>query len=299
MLKNKKKRFNIINNIKTNTADLTRKEKFIIIAKLMAFLFIIIGLPLIIIIFYRDIFFNTKSLRHLLTSFSNNKFEAFIVLILTQITQIIISIIPGQPIQIAASYTFGFWGGLLITLTGAILGTIVTYMLASFLGRSAMRIIFGKDKINEYSKKLNNRKSYLIIFILYLIPGIPKDSVSYIAGISEIKLRPFIYLSTLGRIPGVAGSLLLGYFSKTHNYEGLAIVSVIAILIFGVSIYRRKEIAEWIDSVEEKGDRMEELDREYRLKIKNINKERREKKRKIEIDIENKNRKIDMNDKKE
>ncbi len=92
---------------------------------------------------------------------------------------------------------------------------------------------------------------------------------------------------------------MLGYFSKTHNYEGLAIVSVIAILIFVVSIYRRKEIAEWIDSVEEKGDRMEELDREYRLKIKNINKERREKKRKIEIDIENKNRKIDMNDKKE
>ena len=115
-----------------------------------------------------------------------------------------------------------------------------------------MHIIFGKDKIDKYSQKLNNRRSYLIIFLLYLIPGIPKDSISYIAGISEIKLRPFIYISTLGRIPGVAGSLLFGYFTKTKNYQGLVVISILALVIFVISIYRRKEIAQWVDSIQEK-----------------------------------------------
>lgn len=290
MFNKKNSRLNIINNIKDNTKGLSVKEKLIIMSKLVLFLFIIVVLPLIVILFYRDIFFNSKSMRNLLTTFADNKLEAFIVLLLVQIIQIIICIIPGQPIQIAASYTFGFWGGFLITLIGSILGTIITYMLASFLGKSAMHIIFGKEKIEEYSKKLNNRKSYLIIFILYLIPGIPKDSVSYIAGISEIKLRPFIYLSTLGRIPGVTGSLLFGYFSKTHNYQGLIVISVLAILIFIISIYRRKEIAEWVDSIQEKEDRIEELDKEYRSKKKLILKEHRDKRREIEKEIESRKR---------
>lgn len=247
-----KNRSNLINNIKINTEGLSKKEKLIILIKLMFFLFIIIGLPLIIIVFYRDLFFNQKSLSDFLTSFSSNKFEAFLFLILMQIIQIVICIIPGQPIQIAASYTLGFWAGLIATLIGAVLGTIITYILASFLGKSVMHILFGKEKIDKYAKKLNSRRSYLIIFLIYLIPGIPKDSVSYIAGVSEIKLRPFIYISTIGRIPGVAGSLLFGYFTKTKNYEGLIVLSVISLLIFIMSIYRRKEIAEWVDSIQEK-----------------------------------------------
>lgn len=247
-----KKRLNIINNIKDNTKGLSSKEKLIIMIKLLAFLFIIIGLPLIIVHFYKDVFFNAKSMKNLLSSFSNNKVAAFIILILLQIIQIIICIIPGQPIQITASYTFGFWVGLIISVIGAVLGTIITYLLASFLGKSVMHIIFGKDKIDKYSQKLNSRRSYLIIFLLYLIPGIPKDSISYIAGISEIKLRPFIYISTLGRIPGVAGSLLFGYFTKTKNYQGLVVISILALVIFVISIYRRKEIAQWVDSIQEK-----------------------------------------------
>lgn len=290
-MKNKKLKFNFIENVKEHTKELSRSQRITVFVKLLLFLFIIIGLPIVMFVFYRNTFFNVKSLAHLPKTFTDNKFEAFGVLILMQILQIIVCVIPGQPIQMASSYTFGFWGGLIITIIGAVLGTIITYCLASFLGKSAMRLIFGKEKINEYSKKLNNRKAYLLIFIIYLIPGIPKDSISYIAGISEIKLRPFVYMSTLGRIPGVAGSLLIGYFSKTHNYQGIAVVVVIALILFGVSIYRRREIAAWVDSVEEKGDRMEEIDREYWNKRKEIYLEHKKKKIEIEKEIENKNRK--------
>lgn len=290
-MKKKKFNFNLIESVKNNTKELSRSQCIVVLFKLLVFLFIIIGLPLIMFIFYRNTFFNVKSLSHLPSTLADNKFEAFGVLILMQILQIIVCVIPGQPIQMASSYTFGFWGGLLITIIGAVLGTIITYCIAAFLGKSAMRLIFGREKINKYSKKLNNRKSYLLIFIIYLIPGIPKDSVSYIAGISEIKLRPFVYMSTLGRIPGVAGSLLIGYFSKTHNYQGMVVVVLIALITFVISIYRRKDIAAWVDSVEEKGDRMEEIEKEYRAQRKKMYLEHKRRKIEIEKEIENKNRK--------
>ena len=146
---------------------------------------------------------------------------------------------------------YGVIGGYCISIIGAIIGCLITYRLAHFLGVDAMHIIFGEEKVRNYMKKLNSGKALTIVFLIYLVPGIPKDLMSYIAGISNIELKPFLLVSTLGRSPGIMGSLLIGYFWAGKNYIGIGIVAVIMLLLFGWCIRNRERIVKKIEEYED------------------------------------------------
>lgn len=146
---------------------------------------------------------------------------------------------------------YGVIGGYCISIIGAIIGCLITYRLAHFLGVDAMHIIFGEEKVQNYMKKLNSGKALTIVFLIYLVPGIPKDLMSYIAGISNIELKPFLLVSTLGRSPGILGSLLIGYFWARKNYIGIGIVAVIMLLLFGWCVRNRERIVEKIEEYED------------------------------------------------
>lgn len=220
------------------------KKKDII--KLIILVFILIGIPMLLYIFSNGNLFNKNYLSNIMKNFKNNKFLEIFILILFQILQIIICILPGQPIQLYASYHNGILGGFLISITGAIIGTFITFNIANLLGKDAIKSIFNETKVEKYMKKLSHDKVYTIIFIIYLVPGFPKDLISYLAGISEIKIKPFLILSTIGRIPGLLGSLLVGNFLAKKNYIGIIILSIIVVIIFLISYFKKDAIMKLI-----------------------------------------------------
>ncbi len=106
-------------------------------------------------------------------------------------------------------------------------------------------------------RKLNSRRAYVIIFLIYLIPGIPKDFTSYIAGISNIKIKPFIFISILGRSPGILESLLFGMFLAHRNYLGIAFLIIVSIIIMLFCYIKRDLLLKFIDSYEDSEDSLE------------------------------------------
>ena len=104
---------------------------------------------------------------------------------------------------------WGFWLGYLYSLIGALIGSVLTYYIARILGHDAMHLIFGEEKIKKWLVHLNSKKAVIIVFFIFLIPGVPKDLCNYVAGLSEIKLKPFLIESLIGRSPGMMGSLLI------------------------------------------------------------------------------------------
>ena len=106
--------------------------------------------------------------------------------------------------------------------------------------------------MSYYIERLNSKKMYAIVFFLYLIPGIPKDMVSYAAGVSEIKFKPFIIISALGRLPGMIGCLLMGDMMMEENYTGAVIIGVFAVIAFALCIIFRKKIHGLLDKFYEK-----------------------------------------------
>ncbi len=228
-----------------------RHQRILAMIKLSLLLVIMIVVPLILVLFYRDTILDSNSWNDLYTQISHHPMMAFWVLILLQTVQIVICVIPGQPIQLASGYMYGIVGGYIIAIIGAILGCLITYQIARFLGRDAMHLFFGEERVRDYIYKLNSAKALTIVFLIYLIPGIPKDLVSYIAGISDVKLKPFLIVSTLGRSPGVIGSLLIGTFWSSRNYAGIGVTAALCLTMFYLCIHYRKRIMLRIASYED------------------------------------------------
>ena len=98
-----------------------------------------------------------------------------------------------------------------------------------------------------FIERLNSKRAYMIVFLLYLIPGLPKDVVSYAAGVSEMKFKAFMAFSMAGRIFGMSGSLLIGALYFHHHYIGMGIIAVVAVVAFVLCIIYRKNINRYLD----------------------------------------------------
>lgn len=218
------------------------------ILKFGLLIFILVGLPLYIYFYQPQLIENMSSMENVNAFFSQYKTQSIFVYIGAQIAQIVICIIPGQWLQFAAGYMYGFWMGFLFSLIGAALGSVLTYYLAKLLGRDAMHMIFGEAKINEFIHKLNSKKAIIVVFLIFLIPGVPKDLCNYAAGISEMKLKPFLIVSLVGRSPGMMGSLLIGRQIQAGDYTGAIVIAVIAVILCVLGVIMRKRLTKWLDA---------------------------------------------------
>ena len=235
-----------VENIKR--AEKENKSRVIIsTVKILLLILIVVGIPIYIWFFHGDWIKSIENIDDVVAFLEKYETQSIFVYIGLQIVQIVISIIPGQVFQMAAGYIYGFWPALLFAMTGALLGTTLSFMLAKALGRDFLHIFFGEEKMSYYIERLNSKKMYAIVFFLYLIPGIPKDMVSYAAGVSEIKFKPFIIISALGRLPGMIGCLLMGDMMMEENYTGAVIIGVFAVIAFALCIIFRKKIQSFLD----------------------------------------------------
>lgn len=218
-----------------------------VVLKFSLLLVIVVGAPLYIWFFHQDMIRQFSDIDDVKELFAQYKTAGIFVYIGLQMLQIIISLIPGQALQFAAGLLYGFWAGLLISLVGAVAGTMVTYYLAKLLGQEALHVLFGKRNIEENLKKINSKKGYILVFLIYLIPGVPKDLCSYAAGLSNMKLSAFLILSTAGRTPGMMGSLLIGREIGEGDYTSVVIIGVVAVVLFLLGIIYHSKLTNYID----------------------------------------------------
>lgn len=231
----------------------TKKIKVALsLLKLFLLLIIVVGIPLYVYFCQRDFLAGFNSFDDIILFLQTYKTESIFVYIGVQVIQIVISIIPGQAFQFAAGYLYTFFPGLLYSIVGATIGTIISFYLAKLLGKDAMHLLFGEERMNYFIHRLNSKKAYTIVFLIYLIPGFPKDLLSYAAGVSEMQFRPFLVFSLIGRTPGMAGSLLIGALYLKEYYIGMAIIGVLAVIAFIVCILFRKKLNVWLDRFYEK-----------------------------------------------
>lgn len=217
--------------------------------KIAVLLLIVIGVPLYLYFFKLDWLKGFRDIDSIVAFLNQYKGQSILIYIGFQIVQIVISVIPGQVFQMAAGYLFGFWPALLYAMTGAVMGTGLSFLLAKLLGRDFLHIFFGEEKMSYYIERLNSKQAYTIVFFLYLIPGLPKDMISYAAGASEMRFKPFLLLSAVGRLPGMAGCLLMGTMVENGNYTGVAVIAVLAVIACVLCLIYRKKINARLDKI--------------------------------------------------
>ena len=224
-------------------------KKILSVVKFIVLIIILIGIPAYILLFQRAVIAHFRSFDDVLNYMLKYKTEGIFVYFGAQILQIMISVLPGQVFQFVAGYMFGFWPGLLYSIIGAFLGSTITYYLAKFLGEDAMHLFFGQEKMKYFIERLNSKRAYIIVFLIYLIPGLPKDLVCYAAGVSDMKYKAFIILSTVGRIPGMCGSLLFGAMYLQKSYVGMIVIACVVTVALILCFIFRKRLQGVIDRI--------------------------------------------------
>lgn len=157
------------------------------------------------------------------------------------VIQVLVAFIPGEPIELAAGYIFGFWEGSLLTMAGFLLGSWMVYMLVKKFGIRLVEVFFPKNKIAELSFLKNPKKTYALALVLMTIPGTPKDFLSYFAGLTHLTAKQWLGIVAISRMPSLLTSTISGAAAGSEQYVLSAIMFGLTLLIslIGVGYYRR------------------------------------------------------------
>ena len=157
------------------------------------------------------------------------------------VLQIVIAIIPGEPLELGAGYAFGFWRGTLLCEIGILLGGLLVFLFVRRFGVKAVEVFFPREKIESLRFLHNEKRLALWVFILFFIPGTPKDIMTYSVPLTPMKLSTFLLLSTVARLPSVVTSTIGGNALGTGKLTFALIVFSATALIsaLGILIYRR------------------------------------------------------------
>ena len=169
----------------------------------------------------------------------------YLIMVGIMTAQIIVALVPGAPVEMAAGYAFGLWGGVGLCLIGTAIGNAIVILLTRVFGMRMVRLFMDDDKILALTQRLTReqKRMDLMVFVLFLIPGTPKDLMTYVAGLLPIPLTRYLILTSFARIPSMIGNALGGSMLGRQNYRAamitMAVVVLISLIVFFV--YRNHE----------------------------------------------------------
>ncbi len=163
--------------------------------------------------------------------------------------QVILAPIPGEATGFIGGYLFGVPLGLLYSTIGLTLGSLAAFLLGHWLGKRYVTRVVSPETLQRFDF-LMERQGALVAFILFLIPGFPKDYLSLILGLSPMDLRVFLVVCTIGRLPGTLMLTLQGAQVYQGNYWNSIILVGACLVLAGLAYYFRETLYVWIRRLE-------------------------------------------------
>lgn len=164
-------------------------------------------------------------------------FAGILLLFSLQILQILLVVLPGEPFEVLAGMCYGTWGGwLFITLSVFITTTIIFFSVRK-LGQKYLYNFFKKEKVEKImnSKLLKNETNLeIILCLIFLLPGTPKDLFVYLGGLLPVKPLRFILIATLVRFPSVITSTMVGANISNGNWKISLIIYLVTFTVTAI-----------------------------------------------------------------
>ena len=164
-----------------------------------------------------------------------------IAFVAANMAQVVLAFLPGEPLELAAGYAFGALEGTLWCLVASALGTAAVMLLVRTFGMRIVGLFFSTEKISSLGWLRDARRFELLLFLVFLIPGTPKDLLTYVAGLGSSPVWRIVALTTVGRIPSIVSSTMAAGAFGDGNYLGAVAVGAItaALVVVGALVYRR------------------------------------------------------------
>ena len=154
-----------------------------------------------------------------------------------QFLQVVVFAIPGEITQFAAGYVFGAGWGFFYSIIGILCGAAFDFGFAKAVGRPVVERMIGSEQLARIDEALQSRKGHVAIFVLFLLPGTPKDAMSYAAGLSPLGLGRFLALSVPARAPALMASTLFGSQAYDRNFTAMLWIGLSVVLVLAGTAY--------------------------------------------------------------
>lgn len=171
----------------------------------------------------------------------SNGLWSWLIFIGMMIFQVIIALVPGEPLEIGAGYAFGAVEGTILCVVGVTLGSLIVFGLVRKFGIRLIEVFFDFEKIKRLKFLQNEKRLSLITFIVFFLPGTPKDLLTYFVGLTNISISKFILIVSVARLPSIITSTVGGSALGVKEYEFAIIVfaATIVLSLLGLLIYNR------------------------------------------------------------
>ena len=171
-----------------------------------------------------------------------------VVFIFLQILQVVAAPIPGEVTGLIGGYLYGPVLGTIYSTIGLTIGSWMAFALARFFGLPLVEKAVKPAIIQKYDYFLEHRGLF-VSFLLFLIPGFPKDYLCYIMGLSHMKTWHFLGISTVGRLLGTILLSVSGSCARNNQYTGLAIIAVISFIFVIVAYFYQDK---WLEALKKR-----------------------------------------------
>ena len=240
---------------------LTKAKKVLIIINSIALLFII-GLIVFLCIYFKDdikLLADDEGKEVFMQKIEDAGVFGVLILLITQILQVVVAFIPCEVVEFVAGAMYGAFFGMLICLLGLILATFIIYGLVKWLGKPFFDLNVNQKQSSKLQFLHDPDRSLLILFFIFLIPGIPKDIFIYFIPFTKIKLSKFILVSSIARIPSILSSTFVGAAVFDENYIVAMIVMGLIFIFSVLGLIFNKKIYEWLNTIKQKRKNKKEV----------------------------------------
>lgn len=160
-----------------------------------------------------------------------------------QVIQVVVAMIPGEPIEILAGILYGPLWGTLTCMLGIFIGSIIVYLLVRKLGMPIVSIFIDPEKFQNLRILQDERRFERIAFLLFFIPGTPKDLLTWAAGLIRIRPLRFFILSTIARLPSILTSTLAGTTLLSGDFSTTVLIFVATGCVSMVGLWVHKKLS--------------------------------------------------------
>ena len=241
----------------THQADqkLKTRRRILGVVSLLVIVLLLAGLTVLLWNYFKNIAGTQEGFREYINGFGA---WAPLVFVGLHMLQVIVALLPGEVLEIGAGFAFGAVEGTILCMIGSALSSALVFVTVKRFGVKIVELFFDPDKINQMRFLNDEEKVKRLTFILFLIPGTPKDLLTYFAGLTRLRTVEFVVISTLARIPSIVSSTVGGQYLENGDYltAGIvfgvtAVISIAGLIVYSkITAARRKTQAETADETD-------------------------------------------------
>jgi uncharacterized membrane protein YdjX (TVP38/TMEM64 family) len=192
---------------------------------------------------FYHIFTDRDQVKVFIASFGSG---APLVFIIIQILQVLLAPFPGEATGFIGGFLFGPAKVCLYSSVGLTLGSLLNFSIGRFLGKHYVRKLIPPHQL-ERLDRIVKRQGVIVLFVLFVFPGFPKDYLCLFLGLSALPLTVFMVIATIGRMPGTLMLSLQGSYVFEQKYGLFAVIMGVCLIIVFLAYTYRDPLYQWLE----------------------------------------------------